>query len=286
MFIPDIQYQSVYRSEIAWIGTVDIPASAGNLKHKHDYWEFLSILDGEGLITVGDKVYAAKRGDLFVYPPEVDHCECPDGAHEKLSTRVLCIINTSDMDFMQYWPIDDALYTCVRAAWLSDAFTRITDRILAEFAEMRAAYMVRVKALNFEWQSYLVMYAEENKEKKHAEPSIKYVAQSREYIRNNYRQNIRLTDIAANSLVSPYYLSHIFKEHTGFTPMNYLTTIRIEKAKELLEGMEYSISQISQMVGYEDLQHFSKSFKKHTGHSPRQYRQQNQTLPYEAETEE
>ena len=286
LFEPDVQYQAIYRSEVAWVGTVDIPATAGSSKHQHDYWEFIEILSGEGFITMGNQVYPAGKGDLFIYPPGVAHCECPDDRHDMLSTRVLCIINTGDMYFMQFWPIGDDRYSCIRNEWISPIFKQITDRMLNEFAEMKTAYTVRLKSLSIEWQSYLVMYAEEHSGKNRIDYSNEYVVRSREFIRNNYQQNIRLTDIAANSFVSTYYLSHIFKERTGYTPMNYLTNLRIEKAKELLKGSEYSISQISQMVGYEDLQHFSNSFKKHTGHSPRHYRQQHQTQSSETELEE
>jgi YesN/AraC family two-component response regulator len=117
---------------------------------------------------------------------------------------------------------------------------------------------------------------DQNSEKGAANQQHQHVIRSRQYIQTHYQQNIKLTDIAADSYVSTYYLSHLFKEYTGFSPMSYLTALRIKKAQELLQDSHHSISEVSLLVGYEDLQHFSNAFKKNTGYSPRAYRQMHQ----------
>ena len=69
--------------------------------------------------------------------------------------------------------------------------------------------------------------------------------------------------------LSPVYISKIFKEKTGDSPINYLIRIRLEKAKEMLDSdSTKSIREIAQKVGYEDMYHFSKLFKRHFGISP------------------
>lgn len=81
-----------------------------------------------------------------------------------------------------------------------------------------------------------------------------------------------LDQIAKNMYLSPVYISKIFKEQTGDSPINYLINVRLEKAKEMLEDGRGNIRSISAMVGYEDVYHFSKLFKKHYGVSPMNYR--------------
>ncbi|MDN5276704.1 MAG: two-component system, response regulator YesN [Clostridiales bacterium] len=72
--------------------------------------------------------------------------------------------------------------------------------------------------------------------------------------------------------ISPYYLSHLFKEELNITFLEYLTMVRMEEAKKLLKDTSLSIVAIASQVGYEDASYFSKVFKKYVGISPAQYR--------------
>jgi two-component system response regulator YesN len=72
--------------------------------------------------------------------------------------------------------------------------------------------------------------------------------------------------------ISPYYLSHLFKEELGVTFIGYLTKVRIEQAKILLLETNLTIQQISYMVGYQDSSYFTKVFKKLEGRTPTQFR--------------
>ena len=96
-----------------------------------------------------------------------------------------------------------------------------------------------------------------------------------DFLNENYDQRISLDQIATNMYLSPVYISKIFKEKTGDSPINYLIRIRLEKAKEMLDSdSTKSIREIAQKVGYEDMYHFSKLFKRHFGISPLAYRRQ------------
>jgi hypothetical protein len=77
----------------------------------------------------------------------VEHVEEP-APGEHLVVKVLSIINTSDMEFMNFWPIGDLLYTRISGSWLNEAFERVINRILDEFQRMEVAYTVRVKAIS------------------------------------------------------------------------------------------------------------------------------------------
>ena len=93
------------------------------------------------------------------------------------------------------------------------------------------------------------------------------------YLMENYEHKISLDQIAHNMYLSPVYISKIFKEETGESPINYLIKIRLEKAKEILEERsDGSIKSIANEIGYDDVYHFSKLFKKYFGMSPQHYR--------------
>ena len=88
------------------------------------------------------------------------------------------------------------------------------------------------------------------------------------YMENNYAKDISIEQLATLYYVSPTYLSKIFKDLTGFSPINYLIQIRLKKAHELLTTDDLTVKEVAKAVGYEDAYHFSKSFKKHFGTSP------------------
>ena len=81
-----------------------------------------------------------------------------------------------------------------------------------------------------------------------------------------------MIDISKAIYLSPYYLSHIFKKETRSTLLEYLTKVRIEEAKYLLENTQWNTTRISFEVGYSDQSYFCKVFKKLEGISPSNYR--------------
>lgn len=100
------------------------------------------------------------------------------------------------------------------------------------------------------------------------------IAEVKEYVAEHYSEPITLADLSARFFISPYYLSQYFKQKTGDTYVNFLTQIRINKAKELLERTDLKVYEICQMVGYSDTQHFARMFEKLMGYKPRDYRKQ------------
>lgn len=107
---------------------------------------------------------------------------------------------------------------------------------------------------------------------KREESSNNIVEVAKEYIRQNYSKSISLDEVSYYVNISPYYFSKIFKEGTGENFIEYLTNIRIEKAKELLSMTDYSMKEICAMVGYSEPNYFSRSFKKHVGVTPTEFK--------------
>lgn len=123
------------------------------------------------------------------------------------------------------------------------------------------------------WFVDKVMQACQNILSKRTEKSNSIIGLAKDYIRNNYNKDISLDDVSRAVNISPYYFSKIFKENTGENFIEYLTNIRIDKAKELLGTTEYSMKEICSMVGYSDPNYFSRSFKKNVGVTPTEYKE-------------
>lgn len=93
-----------------------------------------------------------------------------------------------------------------------------------------------------------------------------------EYIREHYKEKLRLSDVADYVFVSQWHLSKLLNKHTGQSFSEVLNTARITKAKELLENPSVRIYDIAEEVGFQDLAHFSRVFKKLEGISANEYR--------------
>lgn len=102
--------------------------------------------------------------------------------------------------------------------------------------------------------------------------SDEMVLKSQAWIEENFTQKLTIEAIAQKTGISPRQFTRRFKKATGEPPMAYLQMMRIEDAKRHLETTEESVNEITWRVGYEDINSFRRLFKKHTGLSPKEYR--------------
>lgn len=100
------------------------------------------------------------------------------------------------------------------------------------------------------------------------------VANAIEYMKEHYSDKLKLVDIADHVYVSQWHLSKLLNKVTGKNFSELLNEIRVEKATELLKDPLLRISDIAEMVGYVDIAHFSRVFKKVEGVSANEYRNQ------------
>lgn len=92
------------------------------------------------------------------------------------------------------------------------------------------------------------------------------------YIERHYQNNLTIEFLSSLFYMNRSYLSHLFKEKTGDTYVNYLNRIRIEKAKQLLLDSSKKMYQIARSVGYDNVKYFFRVFKKYEHMTPEQYR--------------
>ncbi len=98
---------------------------------------------------------------------------------------------------------------------------------------------------------------------------------ARRYVEHHYMDpNISLAEVAAQAGHSPSHFSAVFSQETGVTFKEYLTEVRIKKAKELLRGTSAKSYEIAYRVGYSDPHYFSYVFRKNTGLTTSEYRAQ------------
>ena len=105
----------------------------------------------------------------------------------------------------------------------------------------------------------------------HAEPAN--VTRAREFIAQNQDRDVSLQEVAKAVNTSTFYFCKVFKKATGLTFTDYLSRVRIEKAKNLLLNPNLRVSEIAYEVGFQSLTHFNRVFRKLTGVSPSRYRE-------------
>lgn len=93
-----------------------------------------------------------------------------------------------------------------------------------------------------------------------------------DWIENHYTAPFRLDDLAKSLHLSPYHVSHLFKEATGVSITDYIATRRIHRSIQLLTATKRPISLIAEEIGLSNSSYFCKLFKSRTGVTPHQYR--------------
>lgn len=116
-------------------------------------------------------------------------------------------------------------------------------------------------------KSYHTNYKIEN-----PESCLDLVAKSKIYMEERIHKSIVIEEIADMFHISSGYLRYLFKSQTGLSPKQYLISMKIKRAQSLLISTDYCVGYIAASVGYDDIQEFSKLFKKHSSLSPMQYR--------------
>lgn len=101
---------------------------------------------------------------------------------------------------------------------------------------------------------------------------IKPIRMAKQYIQQNYMNPITLKEVSSVVGFNDTYFSSLFKKESGKNFLEYLSEVRMNNAKELLKETNLSIASICEKVGYSDLKHFTKSFKKYTGLKPNEFR--------------
>lgn len=257
--------------------------------HDHDFIEIAYVSSGWGTHTIGAIQSIVSSGDLFIINAHVAHGFT--ARKGKPLTVYNCIFQPPSIDLalpMNGNFVDIAYYYLFGALFgdpsgeghihLTDKGSRQLEPILEdmdlEYRRKDEGYLsvMRADLIRLLIRCFRLYRQDPRRETDFA----RTVAEDAlNYIRTHYARGIRCRDIAARSYLSLSYLSRIFKEATGETIVQALQRIRMQAACLLLETTTLSASEIGQRVGYADLKHFYRLFKRIYGVTPGKYRCEN-----------
>ena len=155
--------------------------------------------------------------------------------------------------------------------------------LLAQKADPMRNLIIHQKFIEF--LTLLFLNQDQNQYSNAAEmsPMEKKIYSITSYIHTHYTEDLSLEMLAQKFYISSCYLSHQFKDVTGFTLTDYIQMTRVRNVQSLLVGTQIPITEASARCGFTSFSQFNRVFQKHIGMSPSQYRKQNQTRITELE---
>ncbi|MFC4710006.1 AraC family transcriptional regulator [Enterococcus eurekensis] len=242
-----------------------------NSIHHHDFFEISIILQGESLYLIDGEWKTVRSGDVLMFNPGVDHAE------KQLINTYSHQLHIGIKNFKLYGLEENHFPNSSSLLSIQDNQLKVFDKawqLIEEFNQQQTNFHFIGRALVMEMMILLLRSLEKEEQFQdtaHTNQSDRMnqvVQLITTYMENNYAKDISIEQLATLYYVSPTYLSKIFKELTGVSPINYLIQIRLKNAHQMLEKQDLTVKEVAKAVGYEDAYHFSKSFKKHFGISP------------------
>lgn len=239
-----------------------------SVPHTHNHTELFFIVSGRGQFLVDDQLYPVDVNSLVIINPNVTHTEVSLNA-QPLEYIVLGIegieLATSSTSHGQFSILDH--YGSAEISGCLRNILREMEQKNQGYKDVCQAYM-EILIIRLMRITALAVPA-----KPHAISNNRQCAAVRRYIDLHFKEALTLEQLAEESHMNKYYLSHAFKREYGISPINYMISKRIEESKYLLAETDLSMSQIAQLLGFSSLSYFSQVFHRTQAVSPKEYRQ-------------
>jgi AraC-like DNA-binding protein len=224
-------------------------------------------VDGRGIVVVDDEVLHLETNQYLLIPANISHAYQAD-------------VNNPWTIYWMHFKGSQAQHI------VQEIFNRVLDRknVLAFDGEIRVIFEKLCRLLSKGYSKEILEYISlslphffsgylypEIFKGKH-EDGDDVIEKSIEFLKANIGSRIGLVEIAENIHLSVSHFSKLFKGRTGYSPIEYLNHLKVQKACYLLQFSDKRISLISFELGFEDQYYFSRLFKEHMGVSPSHYR--------------
>lgn len=246
--------------------------------HFHPFTEIFFITNGSGNFHLDDKIVNVTKGDLVIINPNCLHTEKSNTSKEPLEYIVLGIENfifaqhgTSSL--LCNTEVTQELYTIIHYDRIS-VLLQFFDPLINEIENKPQNYEVVCKSIITLLIIFLSRGSSQDLDVNNTskEPLNIECMKIKNYLDSHYSDNITLEKLASICHVNKFHLVHSFTKQVGVSPINYVINKRIDEAKTLLKTTNYSIRDISSIVGFSNSSYFSQMFKKITGFSPKTYK--------------
>lgn len=228
-------------------------------RHSHDYTELLYILNGEMQIDVPGRKLMKRIYNLVVYPKNICHQETINLQEHQ---QVICIGIATDeaCNLKTALEVDDS----------DGTFRWIIEQIYHEYQQKESGYESIVKNYIAIFYKLMSRYYENSEKQRHD-----FVSKCICYIHDHILENLTIEQLASIVYVSPSHLTRAFRQRTGYSPLSYIRSCRLNIARRELISTRDNIEEIAMRAGFHDPKYFSRFFKAETGMTPREFRRRN-----------
>ena len=243
--------------------------------HKHnDFLELLYVRSGTGIYIVDEQRYNISEGDIIICNAGVLHDEDPSQAQD-LNTYSLALADIAVRglppncliapEYSPVFPAGERAQTFGELMGMIHSLLATDPKGATETCNYLAAALISKLLL------VIRQYCETEGNTVRSRTDI-IAGQVKHYIDTHFDEQFTLQDISDAIRVSPYHLAHMFKETTGYSPMQYTVRRRLGEAQSLLITTSLSVTEIAVSVGFGNPCHFNTMFSKYIGMSPSRYR--------------
>lgn len=268
-------------------------AYMNRFEHAHEHLQLCYMMSGSCLHWAAGKEYVLTKGDLFSIPPFQEHRLGPRDSMDFTMIQVDFMphaINESFrdlarmptfVDFAYIRPLiseDDLVPKMALPLSVQTEVESLLNAILQEWKEQEEGYRLAIKAdllklLVITGRQY-TRYVRTQSRQEHQKVALHREAfyEAIAYMEKHYQEDLHLEEVAAKALMAPSYFSNMLRLVRGKSYIELLSAIRIQAAMEMLAGTDLSVTEIATRSGYNHISHFNRTFKKHTGVTPGDFR--------------
>ncbi len=240
--------------------------------HTHPFTELFYVVDGKGEFNIQGQRFPVKPNDFVIINPQVEHTELssPDEPLEYI------VLGIRGLSFSNLTPVSEGghPFSFFNLRDEQKDILRYLNAMVQEATSQSMSYELVCHNLLEILLIKILRHQHFDLEVGKQSKATKDISFIKHYLETYYHESIQLEDLASMTHLSRFYISHSFKKEIGMSPMEYLIDIRIKESKILLRTTNYSISQVADIVGFTTPTYFSKQFRKSTGISPTDYREQ------------
>lgn len=246
--------------------------------HFHNYMEVGVCHYGEGGVVIEDRYYPFREMPITVIPPNIPHDHRTTGEKSFWEWLYIDVDNVLE----EMYPNDRMLAGKIRNEIYRNAFciqrseqpvlASLLDAIIKEAGEKRYLYRESIKGLLHSFIVELLRISKCSQDLRRVEQNTLIIAAAIEYVEKHYREDVKISAMAAVCNISESYFRKLFSECMGMHPLDFLNLIRIQKACELMTKTDHSIENISYELGYGNVSTFIRNFRKILGTTPYQWK--------------
>lgn len=247
--------------------------------HKQDTWELIYIVTGKGMRILGDSQTGFSEGELAFIPPNIPHQWSFDPYHLDQDGMVCYLTLTFRTEFVdRFMSTFPELTERLEALKSTTSVLSFDNETTLKIGDMltKMQYEDNIERIPYIFRLFLLMTSDRTRPHVIGNPisrdrTTQRVNKIKEYTTSHYSRPITIDMIAEYVGMNRSSFCTFFKKATGQTYITYLNKLRVDRACFLLRQGRFTVTEVCNMVGFNDVPYFNRCFKNFRGISPKEY---------------